>query len=982
MQSLFFWKSWLKDYRYGLYLSGCIFAFTIIFLWFSYFRGESGVIHWEKLQEQKVVESSVHQFQLGPFELSVPGESYVILEYFHGSDITPNTTASYIFLFVMIFSAIVMLTIITTLGKFSYYVGMGIFILFLVSLRIEVLGIFGLHGQVPVITVLIVYVLPGFYFNRFRPTVPFASRFLVFLTITVFIGLLINYFSSVALPFYHLTLTGYVPGLIVSILFIITVAHEVFAAFVYIVSQGSSKTLRHLSLICIIYMGNLIITCFHEMGIIQWDFLYINLYLLLTISAILGIWGFRQREILYENILPFAPFGAYFFLALASISFATTAQLLVNGNDPALKVIRDVIIFTHTGYGIIFLTYIFSNFVLMLARNLPVYKVLYNPTRMPYFTYRFAGLIATLAFIFYSNWRDYVFNGVAAFYNTAGDLYTMLGNDAYAESFYEQGQSQGFQNNRSNYALATLKSSRFNMEAAHKDYERANSKRPTPYSLVNAGNLYIWENNVPEAIRQYQRSYKQFTDLHVLENNLGFAYTKVRNLDSALVYLNKARENSLTRISAETNFFALAALELVPLKIDSIISLFNNSSPAMMGNALALSTLQEQELKTVLQPLAEKRLNLYTATQLNNYCIKYAKSVDTTFTNQAYAIASDSNNSDYSEAIKASLAFAFYHQGNVTRALQLLAELAYISQSHHGKFNYIMGLWALEQQNPELAASYFTFADTYDYKEARFYHAIALSEAGRIGEALVAWDSLVLRTTGEQQAIAIQMRKILSLPAAEAPSLRDAEKYQFCRYRIGLRDSLVFNRIVNTFEEVNYKAQALLELSQKYYEADLLTPAIHYFNRIAGLELSEKNLYDDIRFTELRMLAYRGDVSNIARQINKGITFGASRELEKLLYAAMITEASGDTLTANTNYRILSTYNPYFEEGIIASSNFYRKQKNGGFKAYNILAEAIQINANSIRLLKAYANEAARQGFDEYAANARQRIIDLEATLF
>jgi hypothetical protein len=982
MRSLFFWKTWLNDYRYGLCLSGGVFAFTLIFLWFSYFRGESGVIHWEKLQEQKVIETSVHRFQLGPFELSVPGESYVILEYFHGSDITPNTTASYIFLFVMIFSAIVMLTIITTLGKFSYYVGMGIFMLFLVSLRIEVLGIFGLHGQVPVITVLIVYVLPGFYFNRFRPSVPYASRFMVFLGITALIGLSINYFSSVALPFYHLTLTGYVPGLIVTILFIITVAHEVFASFVYMVSQGSTKSLRHLSLICVIYLSNLIITCFHEMGIIQWNFVYINLYLLLTISAILGIWGFRQREVLYENILPFAPFGAYFFLALASISFATTAQLLVNGNDPALKVIRDVIIFTHTGYGIIFLTYIFSNFVLMLARNLPVYKVLYNPTRMPYFTYRFAGLIATLAFIFYSNWRDYVFNGVAAFHNTAGDLYTMLGNDAYAESFYEQGQSQGFQNNRSNYALATLKSSRFNVEAAHKDYERANSKRPTPYSLVNAGNLYIWENNIPEAIRQYQRSYKQFTDLSVLEINLGFAYAKVRNLDSALVYLNKARENSRTRISAETNFFALAALELIPLKIDSIIGLFNNSSPAMIGNALALSTLQEQELKTALQPLAEKSLNLYTATQLNNYCIKYAKSVDTTFTNQAYAIASDSNNSDYSEALKASLAFAFYHQGNVTRALQILAELAYISQSHHGKFNYIMGLWALEQQNPELAASCFTFADTYDYKEARFYHAIALSEAGRIGEALVAWDSLALWTTGEQQAIAIQMRKILSLPASEAPSLGDAEKYQFCRYRIGLRDSLAFNRIVNTFEEVNYKAQALLELSQKYYEADLLPPGIHYFNRIAGLELSEKKLYDDIRFTELRMLAYRGDVSNIARQINKGVTFGASRELDKLLYAAMLAEASGDSLTANTNYRIVSTYNPYFEEGIIASSHFYRKQKNRGFKAYNILAEAIQINANSIRLLKAYANEAARQGFDEYAANARQRIIDLEASLF
>ena len=673
--------------------------------------------------------------------------------------------------------------------------------------------------------------------------------------------------------------------------------------------------------------------------------------------------------------------AGYFFLSLAAISFATTGQLLINANDPALKVIRDAIIFSHTGYGIIFLTYIFSNFILMLARNLPVYKVLDNPTRMPYFTYRFAGLIATLAFMFYSNWRDFVFNGVAGFYNTAGDLYRMMGNDPFAESFYEQGQTQGFQNNRSNYALATLKSSRFNMEMAHRDYERANSKRPTPYSLVNSGNLYIWENNIFEAICQYQHSYRRLEDFNVLENNLGFAYVKVHNLDSALIYLNKARGHSLTRNSAETNFFALAALEkMTALKIDSVLAIFQATSPQVLANAMALSTLQQANMKTTVLLLAEKQLNLYTATQLNNYCIKHAKSVDTTFISHAYAIASDSLNSDYSEALKASLAFAYYHQGNVTRALQLLAELAYISQSHHGKFNYIMGLWALEQRNPDLASSYFTYADTYDYKEARFYNAIALSEARKPTDALIAWDSLARRGTAEQQAIAIHMKNILALPASEALSLGDAAKYQFCRYRIGLRDSVVFNRLINTFENSNYKAQALLDLSQKYFEARRLPPAIRYFNRIAGLELSDKTLYEEIRHAELRMLAYRGDVVNLARQINKGVVFDGSQRLEKLLYTAMINESSGDTTTTRRNYKILSTYNPYFEEGIIASSNFFRKQKNGGFNAYNILAEAIQINSNSIRLLKAYAEEAERQGFDEYAYNARQRLAELEVS--
>ena len=53
-----------------------------------------------------------------------------------------------------------------------------------------------------------------------------------------------------------------------------------------------------------------------------------------------------------------------------------------------------------------------------------------------------------------------------------------------------------------------------------------------------------------------------------------------------------------------------------------------------------------------------------------------------------------------------------------------------------------MGLWALEQGNPDLASSYFTYSDTYTYKDAKFYNAIALSEAGRKEEALVTWDTV------------------------------------------------------------------------------------------------------------------------------------------------------------------------------------------------------------------------------------------------
>ena len=159
MQSFFFWKNWHKEYRTIWYVVASVFFLSLLFLWFSYFQGASGVIHWEKLQEQKIVETTIHEFNLGPFQLSVPGESFVIFEYFNGSDLTPNTSASYIFLIVFAVSAVVLLTLITVLEGLWYYVAMGLFILFVVNLRFEVLGIFGLTNKSPVIVILFLYIV-------------------------------------------------------------------------------------------------------------------------------------------------------------------------------------------------------------------------------------------------------------------------------------------------------------------------------------------------------------------------------------------------------------------------------------------------------------------------------------------------------------------------------------------------------------------------------------------------------------------------------------------------------------------------------------------------------------------------------------------------------------------------------------------------------------------------------------------------------
>jgi hypothetical protein len=288
-----------------------------------------------------------------------------------------------------------------------------------------------------------------------------------------------------------------------------------------------------------------------------------------------------------------------------------------------------------------------------------------------------------------------------------------------------------------------------------------------------------------------------------------------------------------------------------------------------------------------------------------------------------------------------------------------------------------MGLWALDQGNPEIASSYFMHAETADYKDSRFYNAIALTEAGKVNEAFAAWDSVSRNGDPNEQEIAARVRRILRLNPSQALQLSDAEKYQFCRYKIGISDTAFFSRISNTFNSADYKAQSLLDMSKKLFKAGSMTPAIKYLNQISGLELTDENLYKDVRYSELLMLAWRGELPLLTSQINKGVEFEAGHELEKMWYSALISEASGDTATARRNYKLLGTWNPYFEEGIISAANFFKRHNPDNLDAYNVLVEAIQVNYNSYRLLHAYAEEAARLGFDEYASSARQRVLDI-----
>ena len=280
MQSIQFWKSWAKTYQQIGLVLGLAFTLALLFLWYSWIIAPAPSLTWYTAQEQELTQIPIHSFQQGLAELTIFGDNYLIFERLLGDDLAPNVFAGYVFFALLVTALVMLITIVTTLKRFWYLLGMGLFILFIVGFRMEILEVFGMPDKTFTLITLIAYGIPSFYFQFFNSSVSFRIRLLVFMAVTLLIGFIIFQFATVPHPLLHLSVTGTAAGICISILFILMVAHEILASFVFIASQSEkqNKSLNHFLIISAVYMINLALAYAHKIGSIDWDFLYINFY--------------------------------------------------------------------------------------------------------------------------------------------------------------------------------------------------------------------------------------------------------------------------------------------------------------------------------------------------------------------------------------------------------------------------------------------------------------------------------------------------------------------------------------------------------------------------------------------------------------------------------------------------------------------------------------------------------------------------------
>jgi hypothetical protein len=292
----------------------------------------------------------------------------------------------------------------------------------------------------------------------------------------------------------------------------------------------------------------------------------------------------------------------------------------------------------------------------------------------------------------------------------------------------------------------------------------------------------------------------------------------------------------------------------------------------------------------------------------------------------------------------------------------------------------VLGLWALAQHAPQLAARFFQIAEEGGYPGAKINRAIALTEAsglpyGDNQAAKTAWEEVLTEDSLQGNTTAQTMLKILSYQDfLNIEKEEDTFKYQLLRICGGKLSVADIDLILTHISNINYKAAALLDMSVKYPHLDSTLWNTH------PVSLGNDALWPAIKIRLQWRMAEQYAKEAKAQEIIPlvgSLTPESARQKSIALYCQAVLAASeGKEPEAEIYFQRLFD-NPFYPTGVEKAADYFTNKEEDDFWIYNKLLKTMEINPYSAILHKQYILQSLKIGLDNYAANAYQELQKL-----
>ena len=675
-ENLFFWNKWTTQTKVLYTVVLAVFAISILFMLYNYFAGIESILDWEVEYEIQNKSSQIDQFKDKLFNIPVLSENFVVLQHFQPSLIKVNYLSAYLFLFFSSFAACLGLSVITTYKKLLWFIpGTALFVGWLAAFKLDLLAVFGFENNLMVGAMLIVYLGLAYLFHSIITRISFLKRFLSFVAVTIIFAIIIINGSPVHSPVIHLTNYGLIVPGVITFCFLIITGNEILQLALSVITYSKNTNPwvvpMNFLIVTILYVGNIITYYLYITKGLDWKLAY-NVYLFFPICGILGIWSHRKRSILYQNILPFAPGGAFLYMVFAIVSFATIGYVLSISLTPLIKIFEYIFIACQISFGIAFFAYILRNFYKPMVHNMPIYKMVFDPRIMPHYVMRGLGL-ALLTFFLGQKLFEFRDSLSSSHYSLVGDAY--LSDDEYdlAEVNYKEALKKYSGGAHASYSLASIYLSANKFQKGWDLLFNMREDEKTEYTYATLASSLKHNSNAVLGHFILNEAVNKFPDNPYINNNVAMTYYDLGIIDSAVYYLTRNKESEINN-SLESNILGIATLSRIE-GFDKEFKLNEKykNDLAYRANAYALSNVtgnsldinEAVPLDTNFGALELSYLNNYINANLGQVSNEMIESLESWLKRRAHTIEPNRNNA------KIALSKALFFNGRLTEGLDI-----------------------------------------------------------------------------------------------------------------------------------------------------------------------------------------------------------------------------------------------------------------------------------------------------------------------
>jgi hypothetical protein len=744
---------------------------------YYYFAGESAVLPVQLVPHLAPLPLTLDSVAAGPARLPLPVSGFLTTLTHDLSGPYTQPLAATLWLSVLALALAGWLAVVSMLRRPAFLAGMVPVIFLLLALNADALGIFVASKQYFLYLSLGVLGAAALGLQAFGDRVRVAGRVAIFgVLVVALVGLIV---SKTKLPLaetaLHLAAYATPASAMLVAALVLWVGLENVRALLWFNTQAERPESRFGLLpflaASFLYLGALALYWWNGDTLTLAGGLHLDPLVLLLPAVVVSGLGLRQRAPTYAGWLPFVAARPLYWLLVAAAS-AALGYALATANAPLLAAARGFSALALGLLGAAFLLYVVINFGGLLQQRLRVYRVVFEPRRLPFYTVYIMALATLLLLELRNGWP--LANQVqAGQYNQLGDLARQQSEGRpddlplalLAERYYaESGDVLARFNRSAQLGRAALYRFRGQRQNEVNALRRALLRQPDEKISLRLNALLTEPADFLDALEGLRQARRAAPRSFPLTSDLAQLFTRSALADSVAFYLDKAEQLRPGSYVGRTN-------QLGFLLSQNLVSAAQKLASTAKSTATEPSLLANQELLQLLTaapqappaPVANVNLDAASFAHIYQAALLTARAKQPGPARHLVAVlaklAERPANEPYYEQLLFLQALLRHAAGQELAARQTLAPLTVGTTATAGYYQYVLGMWQLQQQQYATAANQLTQAAAHGAADARLPRAWALALSGQADSARAAQRRLAADPT--QRAATAQLGQVL-----------------------------------------------------------------------------------------------------------------------------------------------------------------------------------------------------------------------------